>query len=146
MKKRAVFTLATFIAAVLTATFVFFVQKQTPRHNVTINETTVRVEIADSSAERTRGLSNRPSLEADKGMLFVWDAPGRYGIWMKDMQFPLDIIWIGANKRVVDITKNATPTSYPQVFEPRESAQYILEVNAGFADQHSISTNTPISF
>jgi uncharacterized membrane protein (UPF0127 family) len=69
------------------------------------------VEVADTPAERGRGLSGREMLPENSGMLFVFDTPGRYGFWMYGMKFPLDIIWIDERLRVVYFVENAQPIS-----------------------------------
>ena len=71
----------------------------------------------------------------DEAMLFIFDAPGRYGFWMKDMNFPLDIIWINQNGIVVDIERNVTPETYNQkkTYINQSEASYVLEINAGMA-------------
>jgi uncharacterized membrane protein (UPF0127 family) len=66
------------------------------------------VEVADTPAERGRGLSGREMLPENSGMLFVFDTPGRYGFWMYGMKFPLDIIWIDERLRVVYFVENVT--------------------------------------
>ncbi len=98
----------------------------------------LEIEIADTPEERIKGLSGRESLSENSGLLFVHSQPGIYGIWMKDMKFPIDVIWLDADFRVVDIAKDIKPDSFPRVFEPSQPALYILEVNAGFADKNQI--------
>ena len=75
------------------------------RHDVTIlmPKGALSVEVADTQASRELGLSGREKMGDDEGILFVFDTPGRYGFWMKDMQFPLDIIWINQNGVVVNM-------------------------------------------
>jgi len=98
----------------------------------------VVVEVADTPALRTRGLSGREGLDESGGMLFIFDTPGEYGFHMKDMKFPIDIIWIGQNMRVVDIVTNLPPESYPETVTSSEPAQYVLEVNSGFTSMYDI--------
>lgn len=98
----------------------------------------VRVEIADTPAERELGLSGRERLGEKEGMIFVFDSPGRHAFWMKDMLFPLDIIWLDENLKVIYIKKDARPESYPEIFLPGEDAKYVLEVVAGFADKYNL--------
>lgn len=108
---------------------------------------TIVLEIADSADERRRGLSGRANLDADTGMLFVFRQPGYYSFWMPDMYFPIDIIWIDKHFFVVDIEKNVLPESYPKIFQPSREAQYVLELNAGKADEFGIrggSILTPV--
>ena len=58
---------------------------------------------------------------------------------MKDMYFPIDIIWIGENNTIVDITKNLSPRTYPKTFSPKTEAKYVLEVNSGYVEAHGIN-------
>jgi uncharacterized membrane protein (UPF0127 family) len=99
---------------------------------------TLTVELARTVEEQVRGLSGRPRLKPGHGMLFVYDRPHPVGIWMKDMRFPLDIIWIQAG-RIVAIEKQAPPLSSAgpeRVYTA--TADLVLEVPAGFADRQRI--------
>ncbi len=93
------------------------------------------VEVASTEAQRVAGLSNRTSLEAEKGMLFVFSQAGNYPFWMKGMNFPLDIIWIAKNGTVVFIERNAQPCTTTECIpiDPQKNVSYVLEVNAGIA-------------
>ena len=96
------------------------------------------VELARTPEEQVRGLSGRPGLKPGHGMLFVYDRPQAVSIWMKDMRFPLDIIWIRAG-RIVAIEKNApplTPDGPERVYTA--IADLVLEVTAGLADRQKI--------
>ncbi len=112
---------------------------------------TIEVEVVDTSRSRALGLSGRKGLGDDEGMLFVFEAPGRYGFWMKDMLFPLDIIWINQNGVVVHIERNATPESYtdnpdkPQTFINTPDALYVLEVKAGKAETYGLYLGTKVT-
>lgn len=57
---------------------------------------------------------------------------------MKDMKFPIDVIWLDGDYYVIDIAQSVEPNSFPEVFEPSEPALYILEVNAGFAKRYGV--------
>lgn len=96
----------------------------------------IRAEIADTPEKKARGLSGRAALGENEGMLFVFEKPGIYSFWMKDMNFPIDIIWLDEYFRVVDISADAEPSSFPNLFTPSAPAQYALEVPGGFAQQH----------
>jgi len=102
--------------------------------SVTIASKSVRVEVAETPSKREQGLSGRHELPPDMGMLFLFDSDGKWGFWMKDMWFPIDIIWISVSGRIVYIVPHATPASYPRVFVPSEDARYVLEVPAGTAE------------
>lgn len=93
-----------------------------------------------------RGLSGREKLPENSGMLFVFDKPDYHSFWMKDMKFAIDIIWIDENKKIVDITYNTAPETYPATFRSNVPVQYVLEVNAGWAEQSAMNINDVISF
>lgn len=92
------------------------------------------VEVADTEALRTRGLSGRANLAQDHGMLFIFPVPNYYRFWMKDMKFPLDFIWINKGK-VVDLTENVPVPKTANEILPTFTAKYpfdkVIEVNAG---------------
>ena len=109
---------------------------------LTIGSTTVQAEVEDTDASREQGLSGRTSLADGTGMLFVFDTPGKYGFWMKDMNFSIDMLFVDASGTIVTIAPNASPAGYhldpPQVFYPASDVQYVLEVPAGFAAAHNV--------
>jgi len=108
------------------------VEVQTSQINTAeINGAVFSVDISDTEMERNRGLSGREQLATDEGMLFVFEESGIYPFWMKDMNFPIDIVWIGEDLRIVYVKENATPESFPEAFSPDIFARYVLEVNAG---------------
>ena len=98
---------------------------------ITINGKNILVELADTPEARARGLSGRPDLMAGHGLLFIFDKPGQYGFWMKEMNFPIDIIWLDANYQIIDTWLNAQPASYPASYQPKNKAIYVLETNPG---------------
>lgn len=95
----------------------------------------IYLEIADEERERVMGLSGRKNLKENTGLLFVFEKKDFYGIWMKDMNFPIDIIWLDEDFKVVGIKENARPESYPEVFRPSGPALYVLEANAGLVKE-----------
>src|SRR5688572_2372443 len=102
----------------------------------------VAVTVAANDATREKGLSGKEGLGPDEGMLFLFDRPNTYGFWMKDMKFPIDIIWIN-DGTVVDITTDATPPVPGEelaVYYPRVPVDKVLEVQAGFARTHGLRT------
>tara|TARA_B100000315_G_scaffold175453_1_gene163973 strand:- start:1946 stop:2329 length:384 start_codon:yes stop_codon:yes gene_type:complete len=110
------------------------------------------VEPAITSAQRAQGLSGRPKLAPGSGMLFIFEREGKYSFWMIDMRFALDMVWIGAECTVVDITFNAPPPAPDQApdqlprFAPGAPARYVLEINAGEADSAGIRPGDPVLF
>jgi uncharacterized protein len=99
---------------------------------------TIPVSISDTPVLRKQGLSGRTTLPPNAGMLFMFDGPGTYSFWMKDMQFPLDIIWLSSDFRIVGIAEHISPATYPHTFQSPPHTQYVLEVNTGYAQAHSL--------
>ncbi|MBI2583640.1 MAG: DUF192 domain-containing protein [Candidatus Aenigmarchaeota archaeon] len=107
-------------------------QKET---TVCIEYTCFQVEVAESIFERAQGLMGRESLAEDRGMLFVFDAGGLYPFWMKNVQIPLDIIWIDDGGKIVYIERNATPCEECESINPGTDAKYVLEINGGLSEK-----------
>jgi uncharacterized membrane protein (UPF0127 family) len=105
----------------------------------------VRIEVAQSPAERQRGLMYRKQLDPDAGMLFVFDRPQHIVFWMHNTLLPLDMLFITRDWKVLGVVENATP----QTDSPREvpgESLYVLEVNAGFSRQHGITQGTKVQW
>lgn len=115
--------------------------------SVTFNDQTIPVTIADTDDERVKGLSGTNSLQEGQGMLFVFDRPDYYGFWMKDMKFPIDIIFMRDGK-VVTIHENVKPPSGPEslyVYKPTEASNQVLELNAGKANAFGIKVGDTLT-
>lgn len=104
------------------------------------------VAYANTEASREQGLSYTDKLGSDQGMLFIFEEVVSPSFWMKDMNYPLDIIWIDKNKNVIGITKDIKPSTYPEKFSPPSEVLYVLEVNSGFSDLHNINVGDIVSF
>ena len=129
---------------VLTALFLYMVP---PSINQSVlleaHGTVIRVDLAITSLEKTRGLSGRGGLGKNEGMLFLFDSLDRHAMWMKGMTFPIDILWI-KNGKVADIEYSAeaepgVPDEFLTRYSPDISAELVLELPAGFAKRHEIS-------
>ncbi len=103
-----------------------------------INNQKLLVAIADTSVKHEHGLSGVKKIEEDQGMLFVFDEHGRYNFWMKDMNFAIDILWLDDNNKILEITKNLFPESYPTVYQPSIPVIKVLEVPAGFVEKNKV--------
>ncbi|MFL6491060.1 MAG: DUF192 domain-containing protein [Nitrososphaera sp.] len=117
--------------------------------NVTVNGVVLVADISASNEQRTKGLSIKDSLAENEAMLFVFDNEGEYTFWMKDMKFPIDIIWIDSNKTVVHIEHNLQPCDYGflcPTYKPGQDSLYVLETVGGFAQKHDVVQGTQIQF
>lgn len=103
-------------------------------------------EVADETAEQTNGLSNRDRLLPNTGMLFVFDEPGEQCLWMKDMKFDLDIIWLDEDKKIVKIKENVSPETYPDTFCSEKPAKYVIEVNSGVVAEAGLALGKTLHF
>ena len=102
----------------------------------------IPVEVADTFKKRSLGLGKRTSLKKGWGMLFVFEKRKPHRFWMKDMQFPLDIIWLD-NHRIVHIIHNAKPANSraePEVMTSPVPVNFVLEIAAGRAAKLRLKT------
>ena len=108
----------------------------------------IPVEVADTLKKRSLGLGNRPYLKKGWGMLFVFEERKPHRFWMKDMQFPLDIIWLD-NHRIVHIIHNAKPASSdnePDVMTSPVPVNFVLESAAGRATKLRLKKGQQMKF
>jgi uncharacterized protein len=113
---------------------------------VTIAGERLHVEVATTSEALERGLGGRARLAPDAGMLFVFPEDGRYSFWMKDMHFPIDMLWIAADHSIVFMVEHASPDSYPKTFTPESPARYVLEVASGYIQAHHVKKGDTVGF
>jgi uncharacterized membrane protein (UPF0127 family) len=106
----------------------------------------LKVDLALTPETQAQGLSGRSGLQDDEGMLFVFNNPGKYFFWMKDMNFPIDMIWISQDLHVVYIKQDAEPDSYPQTFVSNQDAEYVLEVSSFFAEKNNLKEGDQVQF
>jgi uncharacterized membrane protein (UPF0127 family) len=102
--------------------------------------------VADTEEKRIKGLSGKAFLPSNTSMIFEFDTPDTYGIWMKDMLFPIDIIWLDKNKMIVNLISNADPESYPHVYYPPKDSLYVLETRAGLIKDKGLKLGDEILF
>ncbi|RNJ77195.1 MAG: DUF192 domain-containing protein [Nitrosopumilus sp. H8] len=119
-----------------------------PIGTIKIDDVVLQVQIADTEARRAGGLMFQDQLPYDEGMIFVFDQPGNYGLWMRNMQFALDMIWFDADGRVVDIIQGVPPCITVEeiiscdTYQPEGKASYILEVTSGFVEKYDITRDS----
>ena len=108
----------------------------------------IPVEVADTLKKRNLGLGKRASLKKNWGMLFVFEKRKQHRFWMKDMQFPLDIIWLD-NHKIVHITHNAQPPNFddePVVMTSPIPVNFVLEIAAGRAEKLKLKKGQRMKF
>jgi len=105
---------------------------------LSIGSTSVQASVADTLAERIKGLSNTPFLPPNVVKLFAFGTAGSHSIWMKDMNYPIDIMWVAEKGEIVHIEENVSPETYPEAFSSPVPAWYVIEANAGFVASNTI--------
>ncbi len=113
---------------------------------LTIGETQFEYELADTPEARQQGLSGRDSLESGSAMLFNFGKNDKHCIWMKDMRFAIDIIWLDDEQRIVHTEENVTQDTYPDQFCSETDSYYVIEVNAGEFAPTRAGQYEPVSF
>ena len=116
-----------------------FVMQQIGTVTIYIADTPFSVRVADTPAERAQGLSGTAPLGPREGMLFIFPESDRYGFWMKDMNYPIDILWFDDTLQLVDVAINVRPESYPESFAPDAPARFVVELPAFTADRLQFS-------
>ena len=108
-------------------------------------ESVFQVEVADTPAKRELGLQYRRELAADRGMIFLFSAPSVQAFWMKNTPLPLDMIFIGSDRKIVGIVEQTVPFSLDSRSVGRPS-QFVLEINGGLAKRHGIKAGDAVRF
>lgn len=94
-------------------------------------------------------MSVKDALAENEAMLFVFSNEGEHTFWMKNMKFPIDIIWINSDKTVVHIEHNLQPCGYDLLcptYKPGQDSLYVLETVGGFAEKHDVVQGTRVQF
>lgn len=144
------FLLLFLIVLLIFGGLIFYQYKKgtTVNGKVIVQEETFNVQIVDKPADLQKGLSGRGSMPANQGMLFLFPNKGDYPFWMKDMEFPLDIIYISDNK-VVTIYEEVPSPLYPNenltVYRSKVPANKVLELNAGSVKKFNIKVGDEVT-
>jgi uncharacterized membrane protein (UPF0127 family) len=104
-----------------------------------------RVEVAVTPEEHARGLMYRSELAADAGMLFVFEQPSVQRFWMKNTLIPLDMIFIGKDRKIVGVVEDAVPETETERMVGAPS-QYVLEIGGGLSARLGIKRGEPVEF
>jgi uncharacterized protein len=122
------------VLVLLLAGAFYFYQSSACKDAVRISGECIVLEKVSSPQERAKGLSDRESMPKNHGMLFDFVQPGTRCMWMKDMRFSLDMIWLNKENRIVKIEENVSPNTYPHAF-CAPGAKYVIELNQGQAER-----------
>ena len=115
---------------------------------ITPKGVSIPVEVSDTPEKRSLGLGKRDKLEKGWGMLFVFEKRIPHSFWMKNMRFPIDIIWLD-NQRIVELAENVPPPQEgesPKVMEPRLPSNFVLEIESGRARALGLKVGQKLSY
>ncbi len=106
---------------------------------------TIDLEFAETTKERTQGLMYRTEMKENQGMLFIFPEEQMQSFWMHNTVLPLDMIFINSNLEIVTIRKNTKPYD-DSSYASTKPAQYVVEVNAGYTDKFNIKVGDKVVF
>ncbi len=130
---------------ILAGALLLLTHANTKNKSIVINGNTINIELADTEELREKGLSGRQKLESDQGLLLAFKTNGNWKIWMKDMNFPIDIVWINEQGKVVGLKENASPSSFPEIFSADQPSRYVLELASGSVAKFGIKPGDEVN-
>jgi uncharacterized protein len=108
----------------------------------------LQAEVMVKDEDRAMGLMFRPSLPLDRGLLFRFEELDFHGIWMKNCKFPIDIVWLDEERRVVHVAEAVPPCRADPcpVYQPMKKAAWVVELNAGQARREKATLGSRLEF
>ncbi len=133
------------ILIILLVAFLMFIYLLPKTPIAEINGHIFSLYLAKTSEEQSVGLAKYNKINQNQGMLFLFQRADNYSFWMKDMQFPIDIIFIENNK-VVDVFQNVpvSPNDNLPVYTTKTKADKVLEINSGLAKKYNIKIGAEV--
>jgi len=118
-----------------------------PSSDLRLGDGIFRARVALNDADRIKGLTNENGIEPDQALLMAYPSEDKWGVSMKNMNIPIDIVWLDKDKKVIFIVKNASPDETTvTVHYPKTLAKYVIELSAGSVDSKAIKVNSVAIF
>lgn len=108
------------------------------RQKISINSMEFIVDISNDECKRSLGLSGRTSISDDGGMIFIFEDDASHGFWMKDMNFPLDILWLNKDGEIIWIENNIQPVTYPEIYGENVISRSVVEIKSGLVGEGNV--------
>lgn len=109
---------------------------------VSVGGVNILASLSTTPDSQSKGLAIKDSLNENEGMLFIFESPQKLSFWMKDMKFPIDIIWLDSAGKIVHIEKNLPPCVFllpcPS-YKSNDDSLYVLEVVSNFTNKFDIN-------
>jgi len=135
------------IVAVAIVIFIFAFPFPKKIATVEIAGAKIKAEIADNPLTQTKGLMFHKPLAENEGMLFIFGREDIYSFWMMNVSFPIDIIWLSSEKKIVYVVENARPCFLDcKLYATDKKAKYVLEVKDGFVKKHKLTAGDKLVF
>lgn len=118
-------------------------------HNVQLSNNSNKlydIELAKTNAQQTAGLSDRACIPKNAALVFLYPIDDKWGIWAKNMKFSIDVIWLDKDKKIVDITLDLRPDSYPKIYYPASDSRYVVELNSGQANELGLAKTQQLNW
>jgi len=98
--------------------------------------------------EQARGLMFRNKLPRDRALLFVFERAEFHAFWMKNCRFPIDMVWLDAERHVVHLAESVPPCRRDPCpsYQPLRRALYVVEMNAGQARREQVHIGSVLDF
>lgn len=130
------------VVLIVLVAFVFVSKSSQKFVTANIGDKTFKLEVVDSPAKQRQGLSGREGLSELEGMVFVYPESREVCIWMKDMLFSIDALWLDKNQQIVRVENNLEPTTYPESF--CKEAKYVIELDKNSVERLNLKTTDKI--
>ena len=141
------FILGTFIILILAFLMFVYFLPQAPKAE--INGHVFSLYLAKTAEEQSIGLAKYKEIDMNQGMLFLFQKPDYYSFWMRNMKFPIDIIYIN-NDTIVTIENNAQPpkndSENPTIYDPTKPADKVLEIQAGLSKKYKFKNGDKVKY
>ncbi len=144
--KKSIFIVVILLVIALLCLAIFFAKTNNNIAKVQIGDVNYSLELVSTDATRQQGLSEKPNLEPNTGMLFDFKQNGYWQIWMKDMNFAIDILWLNNQKQVVGVKQDALPQNYPESYGAEQQSQYVVELPAGSVNERNIKIGDTLTW
>lgn len=144
--KKTIFIAILLIIVALICVAIFFVKANSNIVKAQIGGINYSLELVNTDLTRQKGLSGKPKLELNTGMLFDFKQDGYWQIWMKDMNFAIDILWLNNQKQIVGIKQDALPQNYPETYGAEKQSRYVIELPAGSVKERNIKIGDTLNW
>lgn len=145
-KKFSWFFVLLFVAGIIALGLYLLLPHLQASVEVSVGPKTFQARLANTEEQREKGLSGTEPLADDSALLMVFPTSGKWPIWMKNMDYSIDVIWMDDNKIVVATKENLSPDTYPKTFTPTSNARYILEAPSGSIGRYGVKNGMTINF